>query len=137
MLGGKAKRYIGHNPLGGWMVIALLSSITLTGVTGLMVYGEQGHGPLASIKTLEMQTPSLISHAQADDDEHEEHEGKKDDENEWLEEIHEFFANFSVFLVLLHIAGVLFSSVHEKQNLPRAMIYGYKRSDNTADSEKH
>jgi cytochrome b len=31
---GKAPRYVGHNPLGGWMIMALLSSITLTCITG-------------------------------------------------------------------------------------------------------
>ncbi|MBC3918284.1 cytochrome b/b6 domain-containing protein [Undibacterium sp. CY18W] len=31
---GKAPRYIGHNPLGGWMVVALLSCVALLVLTG-------------------------------------------------------------------------------------------------------
>lgn len=30
----RAPRYVGHNPLGGWMTVALLSAIALTGFTG-------------------------------------------------------------------------------------------------------
>ncbi|MGB5467979.1 MAG: cytochrome b/b6 domain-containing protein, partial [Sedimenticolaceae bacterium] len=35
-------RYIGHNPIGGWMVIALMASLTATGVTGVMMGAEDG-----------------------------------------------------------------------------------------------
>lgn len=28
------KRYVGHNPLGGWMVVALLALVSLVGLTG-------------------------------------------------------------------------------------------------------
>jgi cytochrome b len=34
VLRGRAPRYIGHNPLGGWMTIALLVAVGLTGFTG-------------------------------------------------------------------------------------------------------
>ena len=34
VLGGNEPRYVGHNPLGGWMIVALLASVTATGVTG-------------------------------------------------------------------------------------------------------
>ena len=35
-LAGRAPRYLGHNPLGGWMTIALLLTVTAIGVTGWM-----------------------------------------------------------------------------------------------------
>jgi len=32
--GGRETRYVGHNPLGGWMVIGLLTMVALVGFTG-------------------------------------------------------------------------------------------------------
>jgi cytochrome b len=34
LLSGSEARYIGHNPLGGWMVVALLAMVALVGFTG-------------------------------------------------------------------------------------------------------
>jgi cytochrome b len=39
ILTGKSKRYLGHNPLGDMMIIALLLSLLATGVTGLALPG--------------------------------------------------------------------------------------------------
>lgn len=36
-IAGTAPRYIGHNPAGGWMVVALLSLLLALGVTGWMM----------------------------------------------------------------------------------------------------
>lgn len=36
LLAGREKRYLGHNPLGGWMVVALLAMVAAVGVTGWM-----------------------------------------------------------------------------------------------------
>lgn len=33
-LARKEPRYLGHNPLGGWMILALLAAVTATGLTG-------------------------------------------------------------------------------------------------------
>ncbi len=115
------KQYIGHNPAGGWMVIALLVSILATGYSGLKVYGLEGNGPLAVSSAEYSQTPlpSLIKVSDNDDEEADE---------EFWEEIHEFLANFTVFLVFLHIGGVLLSSRKHHQNLIKSMITGYKKS---------
>ena len=34
VLHGRAARHLGHNPLGGWMVVALLGCVALLGLTG-------------------------------------------------------------------------------------------------------
>ncbi len=125
MLALRAKRYIGHNPAGGAMVLALLLSLAATTLSGMQVYAvEENAGPFAQI---EMNlTP--IATARADDDEHE-HEGGGHKEGGIWEEIHEFFANFTLLLVALHIAGVVVSSLAHNENLPRAMVTGKKRRE--------
>ena len=97
---GKAKRYIGHNPAGAAMIVLLLLSLALTIATGLAVYGaEERAGPLAGII------------------------GKN---GRLWEESHEFFADFALFLVAVHVCGVIFESWKHKENLIKAMITGYK-----------
>jgi cytochrome b len=46
---------------------------------------------------------------------------------EWMEEIHEFLANFTLLLIVAHVAGVLFSSLLEGENLAKAMLTGRKK----------
>jgi len=36
LAGGRAPRYAGHNPLGGWMIVALLATMAVVCVTGWM-----------------------------------------------------------------------------------------------------
>lgn len=124
----RARRYLGHNPLGGVMTIALLLSLLATTVSGLAVYAaEDNAGPLAGLVTSIDQplAQGAGRHRHATDHANEA-EGGGDD---LLKEVHEFFANFTLFLVFLHIGGVLVSSLVHKENLPRAMITGRKRAE--------
>jgi len=124
LIKGDEKNYIGHNPAGGWMVIMLLASLTLTTLSGLQMYALEGKGPLADTAGYDF---SLIQSAQAsDDDEHDENKGAEEQAEDWWEDVHEFLANFTVFLIFLHLLGVFVSSYRHRQNLPRAMISGYK-----------
>ncbi len=69
----------------------------------------------------------MIKPAYADDgDEHEEY---GEHEEEFWEEIHEASANFVLFLVFLHIAGVFVAGRLHDENLVKAMITGNKKID--------
>lgn len=55
---------------------------------------------------------------------------------EWVEAMHVFFAELLLVLASLHVAGVIFTSIRQRENLIAAMIHGRKRSQNeTEDSE--
>jgi cytochrome b len=130
MFAGTPEHYVGHNPAGGWMIIMLLVSLVLTTWTGLEYYGLEGHGPLAAV-SVEL---APVATALADDDdryEHGEHgdgEGGHSPEEEFWEELHEFFANFTVLLIVIHVAGVLVAGRLHGENLVRAMITGRKNA---------
>ena len=121
------QRYIGHNPLGGAMVIALLLSLAGATLSGLWLYGaEENKGPAAPLTAGGAAHFAVIAGAHAHgDDEGEQNE--HDDDGGVLGEVHEFFANLTLLLVVLHIAGVLLSSAMHRENLIRAMITGRKR----------
>ncbi|MGB5453743.1 MAG: cytochrome b/b6 domain-containing protein [Sedimenticolaceae bacterium] len=40
---GRPQHYLGHNPAGGWMVIALLLTLLATGASGMLIGGNE-HG---------------------------------------------------------------------------------------------
>ena len=98
----RAKRYIGHSPGGGAMVVLLLLFLTATVATGIVVYGgEHQAGPLAGIFSKET--------------------------GEAVEGAHVVLANITLALVLAHIAAVILASFAHHENLVRAIITGYKR----------
>lgn len=101
----RARRYLGHNPAGGAMILLMLVSLMLVSISGFAVYGlEKGAGPLA-----------LLS-------------GAPESLEDVLEEVHEFFANLMVLLVGVHIAGVVAESLIHRENLVKAMLTGRKRA---------
>ncbi len=103
---GRARRYIGHNPAGGAMVVVLLASLGLTVLAGLVLLGSgECAGPLAGW---------LCGGGKA--------------LAESFEDIHEFFANFTLLLVGLHVLGVLVAGRLHGENLVAAMWHGRKRA---------
>jgi cytochrome b len=128
---GQPPHYIGHNPLGGWMVIAMLLMLFTVTLSGLKVYAiEEGKGPFAGLQSVELM-PVSIAYAEDELDDGEKEEGNapqksnKDDEEFW-EEIHEASTNVMLLLIGLHLAGVILSSRLHKENLVKAMFTGKK-----------
>ncbi len=131
MLSGKPTHYTGHNPLGALMVFALLLTLSATVITGLQLNGDL---PGAGIAGSETASATGATHADGDEDDDDEHhaaspaqQSRAHDQHEQWEEVHEFFAQLSLMLVGLHIAGVLIASIQHRENLARAMLTGKKR----------
>jgi cytochrome b len=55
----------------------------------------------------------------------------------WLEDAHEAFANAMLGLVLVHLAGVLVSSLLHRENLVRSMLDGYKSGNAGEGIRRH
>lgn len=100
----------GHNPIGGWSVLALLASLALQAVTGLFTNDEIAtEGPLAARVGTEW--------------------------SDLLSTVHRY--NFYVLLTLiaLHVAAVLFYLLVKRQNLVWPMITGRKALPASAAGE--
>ena len=99
----RSDRYVGHHPAGGAMILALMITLGITVASGMALYGATDFaGPLAGMFRGELAA-------------------------DLLEGLHEAGANLTLFLVVLHLGGVLFSSLAEGENLLRAMITGRKQ----------
>lgn len=102
----RAPRYIGHNPAGGAMIVLLLIMLLATTISGIALYGaDDGAGPLAGLL-----------------------QGSREAAVHQIKEVHEFCANFTVFLVAVHVGGVVLESLLHRENLVRAMVTGRKRA---------
>lgn len=44
LVAGRERRYLGHNPLGGWMIVSLIVCIALTGFTGWLYTTDEYWG---------------------------------------------------------------------------------------------
>ena len=103
LLKGREGHFLGHNPLGGWMVVALLLLLGAQAVTGLYAADSDRliiEGPLA--KTVGDATVTFASH--------------------W----HHRLFNLLKIAVVLHVAAVIFHSVVKRDRLVPAMVTGLK-----------
>jgi cytochrome b len=94
--------YLGHNPLGGWSVIAMLALLGLQAVAGFFANdGISFEGPLARFVSVD--TSNRIAH------------------------LHDWNANVLMVLVALHVAAVLYHWLVKGEDLMQAMFTGTKR----------
>lgn len=107
---GRPAKYLGHNPLGGWMIMALLAIVAAQGLTGLYAADQDRliiEGPLA--KTV---TDAAVDFAAR-----------------WH---HRIFDAIEI-LAVVHIAvNVLYTFVKRDPLIP-AMVTGAKPAENYAD----
>ena len=100
-LSRRSPRYFGHNPLGGWSIIATLLALLLQAGTGLFANDDIfTEGPLAH----------LVSKAASD----------------WLTRIHRLNSDLIVILVVIHVMAIIFYLLVKRDNLITPMITGFK-----------
>lgn len=108
LIAGRKATVLGHNPLGGWSVVAMLSSLALQGVTGLFANDDiLTKGPLAKFVSKRM--------------------------SDLITEVHEVNASLLYILIGVHLAAILGYYVFKQENLVRPMITGRKTLPAEAD----
>ncbi|MBA4709444.1 cytochrome b/b6 domain-containing protein [Aquitalea aquatica] len=97
-------KQLGHNPLGGLMVVALLTVLLLQVASGLFASDVDSYtfdGPLAKL------IASGLS--------------------ESITGFHKLLFNFILLLVAMHVAAIVAYRVLKKQNLVKPMLTGYQQ----------
>jgi cytochrome b len=117
LVGGHARRYLGHSPAGGAMVVALLVFLAATVASGVVAYGERGKGPLA------VDGAAIVTSVKAEEGS----EGKTGKETA-IAEVYGVLANITLGLIILHVLGVGVASYAHRENLVAAMLSGRKRA---------
>lgn len=110
----KSRRYLGHSPAGGAMVIALLIMVSATVGTGIVnLAQDEGTGPLAMVIAKVERPPGVPGQRRPP---------------LVIKQVHETLGNLTLALVILHVCGVALASFAHKENLVAAMITGRKRA---------
>jgi cytochrome b len=110
-----SKRYLGHSPAGGAMIVALLIMIAATAGTGMAnLAADRGEGPLAGVIAKVERPPRVPGQRRPP---------------LLMKQVHETVANITIALVVLHVLGVALASFAHRENLVRAMITGRKRAE--------
>lgn len=94
---------LGHNPMGGWSVVAFIALLLTQTVLGLFTVDVEGltSGPLSYLVSFDT--------------------GRR------FAGLHHRIFNFLLILIALHIAAMLFYWLYKRENLIIAMITGRKR----------
>ncbi len=118
----RAKRYLGHSPAGGAMVVVLLIALALTVSSGILLHGARNHaGPLAEWFPPPVAAAPEPSTAGAP------RRPRRSPTARALDQVHDVLANLTLALVLVHLGGVALASLVHRENLPKSMLTGTKR----------
>lgn len=115
--------YPSHNPLGALMAFALWFCLAGVTATGVAMAGS----PLDTLPGTNHEEPhdAVASQSRTAADRHDDDEHDEEDEGEeWLEEIHETFANLLFLLAGLHVAGVVLESRRTGRDHVTPMLTG-------------
>ena len=98
------QKYIGHNPMASYVMIAMLLVAFLTVVTGVLAFGiQEGKGILSSLNSSFFKEMKLFK------------------------EIHEILSTLFIALIAAHIGGVLVDRLlHKKHETLNSIFTGYK-----------
>lgn len=118
-LAGHEPRYVGHNPAGAAMIVALLITMSATVFTGWLTLDPARVAMLPAL-------PAIVGPAFAED-------GEGNGDGSVVGDIHGALANLMLLLVVLHVAGVVLASRKHKENLAAAMVSGMKRAPAVGD----
>jgi cytochrome b len=101
LLSREPEVFIGHNPLGGWMVLVLLITVLFQALLGLFANDDiLFDGPLAYLVSKET--------------------------SDYITGLHSFLFDGLLILICLHIAAVIWHKFFKGEDLLPAMFSGYK-----------
>lgn len=102
-------RHVGHNPLGGWSIIAMLIALLIQASTGLFANDDiLTEGPLYDWV------------------------GKQT--SDWLTGVHLLNQKVLLVLVAIHVSAIIFYLIAKRENLIKPMLSGYKSWHQPLDS---
>jgi cytochrome b len=99
---GETPLYLGHNPMGAWSIVALLTLLLIQAGTGLFANDDiMVEGPLYG----------WVSKGTSD----------------WLTSVHRLNFNLLLLLIAVHVGAVLFYLLVKRENLVHPMLSGRKQ----------
>ncbi|MBK7543888.1 MAG: cytochrome b/b6 domain-containing protein [Candidatus Competibacteraceae bacterium] len=101
LLRGETPLYLGHNPMGGWSILAMLALLLVQAGTGLFANDDI---------TIEGPLYGWVSKSTSD----------------WLTTVHKFNFNLLLAVIAVHISAVLFYLFVKRENLVHPMLSGLK-----------
>ncbi|GKT11553.1 MAG: hypothetical protein ISEC1_P0517 [Thiomicrorhabdus sp.] len=123
LMRGEPKHYYGHNPLAALLIFVMIFALIATSFTGLKTQGLKGEGLLASNDT------ELVSRIKASKEKqaHQIYYNylEKEEKHYW-QAAHMYAANFTLFLIFVHLIGVIISSTVHRENIMQSMVDGQK-----------